>query len=460
MSLDVSALPGEAPGVVEIETEAAVLGAVLANPSFATTLIERVAAADFVRAVHQVIYGLIVDAEAGGREPSFLVISQGAQRLGDLVVLRYLPLLTEAARAVTTADAFGQHLGEVSNYAYIRKVNAAGIRLADLSAGASLEEIDAVRERALALLDGAAAPVGDDPDEVTWDELYRRDMDAAENPTAVAVVPLPYRDLAKLLNGGLRAGNLVIVGARPAMGKSLVAGEICRHAAIEGVNTLLVTLEMNHQEVSARLTSATARIELSKTVTMTEQRNVLSAQDWDRLAAGYEIAAEAGPRLTVLDPSGAFTVAHLERRLTAMRRKGTPFELVVVDYLQLLSSLGPQRPENRQAEVQKMSRDLKLLAKRFAIPIVVLAQLNRGPEQRADHTPMMADLRESGGLENDANVVILLHRPSVYDEMDRPGEIDLIVAKNRNGATGTVAATFRGHFASVNDFARFCESVD
>ncbi|GAA3037623.1 replicative DNA helicase [Streptosporangium longisporum] len=453
MSIDTGAAPG-APSMVEIETEAAVLGAVLTSPAFAVELMERLAAADFVRPVHQLIYQLIVDAEAAGREPSYLSVSQAAQRLGNIVVLRYLPELLTRSHAITTREMFGQQLAELTNYAYIRKVSSAGLHLAELSAGASLEEIEAVRARARALLDQVTGPDLDDPDEVTWDELYRRDLDDAEHPMPVSVVPLPYRDLSTMLHGGLRAGNLVIIGARPAMGKSLVAAEICRHAAIKGVKTLLVTLEMTHREISARLTSATAKVDLAKTITMTEQAGVLSAEDWEKLARGYAIASEAGPRLSIVDPSSAFTVGHLERRLSAMQRKGTPFGLVVLDYMQLLSSLGAERAENRQAEVQKMSRQLKQLAKRFDIPIVVLAQLNRGPEQRGDHTPMVADLRESGGLENDANVVILLHRPSAYDPADRVGEIDLIVGKNRNGPCGTVTASFRGHYASVADFAR------
>lgn len=444
-----------APSQVEIETEMAVLGAVLGSPSFAVPLMERVAETDFVRPVHQVIYRLIVDAEAAGREPSYLSVSQAAQRLGNIVALRYLPELLTRAQAVSTAAVFGQHLAELMNYAYIRKISAAGMQLTELQPGASLEEIEAAREHARLLLDQAAGPDLEDPDEVTWDELYRRDMDAAANPTPVSVVPVPYRDLAAMLHGGLRAGNLVVIGARPAMGKSLVGAEICRHAAIRGVKTLLVTLEMTHKEISARLTAATARVDLSKTVTMTEQPNVLTPDDWERIACGYsEVASEAGPRLSIVDPSTAFTVGHLERRLTAMQRKGEPFGLVVVDYMQLLNSSGSERAENRQAEVQKMSRNLKQLAKRFDIPIVVLAQLNRGPELRGDHTPMVADLRESGGLENDANVVILLHRPSAYDLEDRVGEIDLIVGKNRNGPCGTVVASFRGHYATVSDFAR------
>lgn len=444
---------GQVPTEVEIQTEKAVLGAVLSSPLLAEALMERVAVEDFVRPVHQLIYQLIVELAADGNEPSFLALSQAAQRTSNILVLRYLPNLLTSTQVISSPQTFSIQLAELLNYAYIRKMSALGLQLADLSAGASLDEIEEMRERARALLDATTAPEADDPDAVTWDELYRRHMDAAENPTPVVTVPLPYQDLEILLNGGLRAGNLVVIGGRPAMGKSLVGTEIARNAAIRGVNTLLVGLEMNHVEISSRLMSATSKVPLSKTVTMTERRDVLEPADWDKIVRGYEVASEAGPRLTVVSPHTKFTLVHLERRLIGMQRKGNPFGLVVLDYLQLLESTGISRSENRQVEVQKMSRDLKLIAQRHAIPMVILAQLNRGPEQRADHKPMMADLRESGGLENDANVVILLHREEVYNEDTlRVGEIDLIVAKNRNGATGTVSASFRGHLALVEDY--------
>ncbi len=450
-------IPGAAPTSVEIETEMAVLGAVLESPVLAAVLLERLEAEDFARPAHQVIYGLIVDIAAGGGEPSYLTVSQAAQRNRDLVVLRYLPDLLTSARVISGPESFAAQVGVVANYAAVRRMSRAGVQLADNAAGASLDDLEAAREKVrdvLDELDGLDSPAEVDKDAITWDELYRRELDRAENPTEVSTVPVPYRDLEELLNGGWRPGQFIVIGARPSLGKSLVAAEVCRHAALHGTRTLLVTLEMDHAEISARLTAATAGVPLSKTIKMTEKRNVLDDADWDRLAHAYQVVAEHGHNLTIVDPSTAFTTASLERRLAAMQRKGTPYGLVVLDYLQLLEALGSRRAENRQVEVQQMSRELKLLAARFKVPIIVLAQLNRGPEQRTDHMPVMADLRESGGLEQDANVVILLHRPDAYEpESPRAGEIDLIVAKNRNGAKGTVTAAFRGHYASVSDMA-------
>jgi replicative DNA helicase len=209
---------------------------------------------------------------------------------------------------------------------------------------------------------------------------------------------------------------------------------------------------MTLAEITARLTAATANVLLTKTKLMTEERDVLSEDDWSRIQRASERIAAVAGNLTIVEPHTAFTVSSLERRLTAMERRGEPAQLVVIDYLQLMETAG--RSENRQVEVQRMSRGLKLLAKKHGIPVVVLAQLNRGPEQRTDKRPMMSDLRESGAIEQDASTIILLHREDAYEkESPRAGEMDLIVAKNRNGPTGTVTVVFRGHYAMAADMA-------
>ncbi|MFF5265323.1 replicative DNA helicase [Actinomadura viridis] len=456
MSVVDDVIPGAGPTQVEIETEMAVLGAVLDNPALAAVLMERLAAEDFARPAHQVIYGMVVDIAAAGQEPSYLAVCQAAQRVRDLVVLRYLPDLLTKAQIISGPAEFETQVGVVVNYSMVRRMSRTGIRLADIAAGASIEDLEQAREQVRGLLDDMEAPAAGevDRDAITWDELYRQELEKAENPVEAVTVPVPYTDLEKLLNGGWRPGQFVVIGARPSIGKSLLAAEVCRHAALHGTRTLLVTLEMDHAEISARLTAATANVPLAKTVRMTEQRGVLDEDDWDRLAKGFQVISEHGRNLTIVDPSTMFTTRSLERRLVAMQRKGTPYGLVVLDYLQLLESVGARRAENRQVEVQQMSRELKLMAARFKVPIIVLAQLNRGPEQRSDYRPLMADLRESGGLENDANVVILLHRPDFYEpEHPRAGEVELIVAKNRNGARGTVTAAFRGHYATISDMA-------
>lgn len=437
---------------VEHATEAALLGAVLRNPALADTLITKLKAGDFDRPVHQQLYDLILSVYQDGAEPGHLAVLQAAQRarLGHVAVYVTNMVTNSVGFEIDDPGGFEWQAGQVAGFSYRRTLAAAGMALQDLSA--SDADLELIQERAREVIDTPSA-LDDGDDSIDWYQSFLAELERAENPTKADVVPVPYLDLAKLLDGGFRAGEVVIVAGRPAMGKSVVATEISRHAALHGTRTMFVSLEMTRAEITARLTAATAGVLLSKTKMMTEERDVLSEDDWARIVRAGERIAEVGANLTIVEPHTAFTVPSLERRLTAAQRKGEPIQLVVIDYLQLMESVG--RTENRQVAVQQMSRSLKLLAKKHGIPVVVLAQLNRGPEQRTDKKPMPSDLRESGAIEQDASLVILLHREDAYDkETVRAGEMDLIVAKNRNGPTGTVTVLFRGHYATADNMAR------
>jgi replicative DNA helicase len=270
----------------------------------------------------------------------------------------------------------------------------------------------------------------------------------------VTTVPLPYEALQNTLNGGLRAGEVVIVASRPSIGKSIVALDICRHAALKGVRTVLVSLEMTAADISARLTAATARVPLSVTRRMVEFENVLSEEDRAKIAKVSDKIQTHGNNLRIITPSSSFTIRKLDSYLNDMRQSDTPAELVAIDYLQLLDSDGTT--ETRQVEVREISRAIKTLARKYGIPIVVVAQLNREPEHRSDKIPQLIDLGESSALEQDASVVILVHREDAYNDVSpRAGEADLIVAKNRNGWTSTVVVAFQGHYARMVDLAGY-----
>lgn len=441
----------DAPPNVEHATEAALLGAVLRNPALADTLITKLTAGDFDKPVHQQLYDLILSVYQDGTEPGHLAVLQAAQRARLAHVAVYLTNMVAGSVGMEIDDqgGFEQQVGHVVGYSYRRTLAAAGMALQDLSN--SDADLELIQERAREVIDGPSA-LDDGDDAIDWYASFLQELERTENPSKAAVVPVPYADLRSLLDGGFRAGEVVIVAARPAVGKTVVATEISRHAALKGYRTVFVSLEMTRAEITARLTAATANVLLTKTKRMTEERDVLDEADWARIQRAEGRIAEAGRNLTIVEPHTAFTVPSLERRLTAMERRGEPAQLVVIDYLQLMEGVG--KSENRQVEVQRMSRGLKLLAKKHGIPVVVLAQLNRGPEQRNDKRPMMSDLRESGAIEQDASTVILLHREDAYEkESARAGEMDLIVAKNRNGPTAVVTVLFRGHYAMASDMA-------
>jgi replicative DNA helicase len=225
---------------------------------------------------------------------------------------------------------------------------------------------------------------------------------------------------------------------------SALALDVCRSASIRhGMTAVLFSLEMSRNEITMRLLSAEARVPLHAMRT-----GQLSEDDWTRLARRMSEVVDAP---LFIDDSPNMSMMEIRSKCRRLKQRND-LKLVVVDYLQLMSS--PKRVENRQQEVSELSRSLKLLAKELQVPVVALAQLNRGPELRTDKRPLLADLRESGSIEQDSDVVILLHREDAYErESPRAGEADLIVAKHRNGPTATVTVAFQGHYSRFVDMA-------
>jgi replicative DNA helicase len=225
---------------------------------------------------------------------------------------------------------------------------------------------------------------------------------------------------------------------------STLALDLARAASVaNGLTSVLFSLEMSRNEVTMRLLSAEARVPLHHMRT-----GQMGDEDWTRLARRMSEVVNAP---LFIDDSPNMSMMEIRAKCRRLKQRND-LRLVIIDYLQLMTS--PRRVENRQQEVSDMSRSLKLLAKELNVPVVAVAQLNRGPEQRTDKRPLLADLRESGSIEQDSDVVILLHREDAYErESPRAGEADFIVAKHRNGPTTTVTVAFQGHFSRFVDMA-------
>jgi replicative DNA helicase len=237
---------------------------------------------------------------------------------------------------------------------------------------------------------------------------------------------------------------MVVIAARPAIGKSTLALDLARAAAVKHrMAAVLFSLEMSRNEITMRLLSAEARVPLHAMRT-----GQMGEEDWTRLARRMSEVVDAP---LYIDDSPNMSMVEIRSKCRRLKQRHD-LRMVIVDYLQLMSS--PRRVENRQQEVSEMSRSLKLLAKEIDVPVVAISQLNRGPEQRNDKRPLLSDLRESGSIEQDSDVVILLHREDAYErESPRAGEADLIVAKHRNGPTTTVTVAFQGHYSRFVDMA-------
>ena len=295
-----------------------------------------------------------------------------------------------------------------------------------------------------ASLDGAVRPT-DDENLAPIGDLLLGSIDRATTPPTIEDrVPTGFMDLDSLFGGGFKRGQFAVIGARPAMGKSTLAADFARAAAIRNkIPTLFESLEMTSEELSDRILSAEARIAHHHL-----QQGVATDEDMKR-------AARRAPDIAAaplwINDAALLSLPVLRGRIrNLVRTQG--LRLVIVDYLQLMQA---PKSENRQQAVAEISRNLKLIAKDFDITVVVLCQLNRGPEQRQEKKPMVSDLRESGAIEQDADIVILLHRDDAYDrESPRAGEADLIVGKHRGGPTATITVAFQGHYSRFVDMAQ------
>jgi len=228
------------------------------------------------------------------------------------------------------------------------------------------------------------------------------------------------------------------------MGKSTLALDFARAAAIKhDMPTIFFSLEMGRSEIAMRLMSAEGAIPLQSM-----RKGTLDNRDWTTIAATRGKINDAP---LYIDDSPNMTLVEIRAKCRRLKQRAG-LKMVVIDYLQLMTS--GKRVESRQQEVSEFSRALKLLAKELGVPVIALSQLNRGPEQRQDKKPALSDLRESGSIEQDADMVVLLHREAAYEkDSPRAGEADLIVAKHRNGPTDTITVAFQGHFSRFTDMA-------
>jgi replicative DNA helicase len=260
----------------------------------------------------------------------------------------------------------------------------------------------------------------------------------------VTGLPTGYPEL-DLLTGGMRGGNLTIIAGRPAMGKSALAVNIAEHVVMNGGKAAVFSLEMTGSELAMRILSSLSRVECSKM-----QSGQVSG--WEFQNIGKSCAELSGKELYIIDRAG---MTLEEIRLAACSRKAASgLDLVIVDYLQIMKCSAGQRRDNREREVAENSIGLKSLAKELDVPVIAIAQLNRGLEARAAKTPMLSDLRESGAIEQDADVVLFVHRPGYYTGDHASSDAEIIVAKNRHGPCGKVRLLWRPvytRFENAND---------
>ncbi|MFL6157675.1 MAG: replicative DNA helicase [Marmoricola sp.] len=430
----------------DTDAEQSVLGSMLISKDAIADVNELIKGHDFYKPAHETIYDAITDLYSKGEPADPVTVSAELNRRGELVKVGGAPYIHTLSASVPIAANAGYYAEIVREKAILRRLVDAGTKIAQLGyagEGQVDDTVDRAQAEIYAITENRAtedyAPLSDLM-EATLDEI-----EAISNRDGGMIgVPTGFADLDELTNG-LQSGQMVIIAARPAMGKSTLGLDLCRAASIHNnMASVIFSLEMTKSEITMRLLSAEARIPLNHI-----RNGPMSDEDWAKLAPKM---SEVSSAPMFIDDSPNLTMMEIRAKARRLKQRHD-LKLIVIDYLQLMSS--GKKVESRQLEVSEFSRQIKLLAKELEIPIIALSQLNRGPEQRADKRPMMSDLRESGSIEQDADIVMLLHRDDAYEkESTRPGEADIIVAKHRNGPTRDVTVLFQGHYSRFVDMAR------
>lgn len=435
----------------DIETEMAVLGSMMLSPDALNDVLEVIRKpGDFIRPAHQMIYAAMADMAAEGLPVDIVTVRAEVERRGQTATTGTGTYLHTLIASVPVAASAASYAREVREIAAQRDYTRVAVTIREIARDPALNSGERAELAQKALDDAAGSAVkarARSAAELIGPLIERMESGAV----AEQGVRSGWTDLDAHIPG-FRPGELVVVGARPGMGKSLVMLQMAVRAALDDhLPALVCSLEMSWEDCMQRVLAAEASVSLSAI-----RDGNLTDHDWDRIAKAHGRIADAGTLMITDDPY--MTITDIRAELRAMRRAGHPAAMVIIDYLQLMQS--GRRSENRQVEVSQFSRALKLMAKEFDVPVIVGSQLNRGPEMRSDKRPLLADLRESGSLEQDSDIVLLLYRDELYvRESPQAGEIELHVAKNRQGQSGVTATlAFRGHYAEVSNMYRYVPS--
>ncbi|MDH6111858.1 replicative DNA helicase [Kitasatospora sp. MAP12-15] len=432
----------------DLAAEQSVLGGMLLSKDAIADVVEVLKPHDYYRPAHELVHSAILDLYARGEPADPITVASELTKRGELVRVGGPGYLHTLVNSVPTAANAEYYAEIVHERAVLRRLVEAGTRIAGMGYAAE-GDVDEIVNAAQAEI-YAVTEQRTSEDYAPLADIMEGALDEIEaigsRQGQMSGVPTGFADLDALTNG-LHPGQMIVIAARPAMGKSTLALDFSRACSItNGLPSVIFSLEMGRNEIAMRLLSAEARVALHHM-----RSGNMTDDDWTRVARRMPDVTAAP---LFIDDSPNLSMMEIRAKCRRLKQR-QDLKLVVIDYLQLMQSGGSRRAESRQQEVSDMSRNLKLLAKELEVPVIALSQLNRGPEQRTDKKPMVSDLRESGSIEQDADMVILLHREDAYEkESPRAGEADLIVAKHRNGPTATITVAFQGHYSRFVDMTR------
>ncbi len=430
-----------------LEAEQSVLGAVLLENSALMKALEHILEGDFYRESHRKIFNAMLDLFDRDEAIDLVTLTEHLTKKGALDAVGGQSYLAELASQVPTAANVRYHAKIISEKALLRYLLYSSTNIAEKVYEDSSEpdELLDFAERAIfeisdKRIKGSFANLRD-----VIKDSFKMIESLYDKKEAITGVPSGFRDIDELTTG-FQKGDLVVVGGRPSMGKTAFALNIAQHVGVELKEPVAVfSLEMSKRQLALRMLCSEAMVDSNKV-----RKGFIGKSDWHKLTSAAGRLSEAP---IYIDDSSAINVLEMRAKARRLKMEHKGLSLIIVDYMQLMQGRGSF--ERREQEISDISRSLKALAKELDVPVVALSQLNRGVEMRTNRRPTLADLRESGAIEQDADVIIFLYRDEVYDKEnpDKKGKAEILIEKQRNGPTGKVDLSFLANCTKFTDSA-------
>lgn len=423
-----------------IEAESSVLGGLLLDNGAWDRVGDLLVDGDFYRHEHQLVYAAIGALINASKPADVITVFEHLQNQGHAQAVGGLGYLNSLAQYVPSASNIRRYAEIVRERSILRKLVSASDEIATAAFNPKGKQVDKILDEAEQKIfnigeEGSRMKQGFQSMDSLVVELLDRVQEMADNPNDITGVPTGFHDLDRMTSG-LQPGDLVVLAARPSMGKTAFAINIAEHVALnEGLPVAVFSMEMGASQLAVRIVGSIGRVDQGHLRT-----GKLTDEEWPRLTEAIERLRTVSLHI---DETPGLTPSELRANSRRLARQCGKLGLIVVDYLQLMSGSSGSDGDNRATELGEISRGLKMLAKELQCPVIALSQLNRGVEQRTDKRPMMSDLRESGAIEQDADIIMFIYRDDYYNKDSKdPGVAEIIIGKQRNGPTGTVRLAF------------------
>jgi len=412
-----------------LEAEQSILGALLIDRNALSEVSGRLRTDAFYLEKHREIYDAIMSLYEESLPVDIITVSDELQRRGTLDKIGGVDYIAQLSGSVLTTANISHYVSIIEDKALLRNLIKESGKIMDMCYQGTMEGTDVLSEAEKGIFDIAQGlnRTGLEPINSLLDKTFSKLEELSMNKGDLTGVPSGFIDLDRKTSG-FQNSDLILVAARPAMGKTSFVLNIAVNAALRKYPVAIFSLEMSRIQLVNRILSLEATVELEKMRT-----GKLDSEDWKKI--GYSLGPLAKAPIYIDDNAGTTTMEMMSKLRKLKLEKG--LGLVIIDYLQLMESR--KKTENRQQEISEISRSLKIMAKELNVPVIALSQLSRAPEQRADHRPILSDMRESGAIEQDADMVMFLYRDDYYNEdSEKKNIVEVIIAKHRNGSTGTV----------------------